>query len=309
MEIKTAALIGLGAIGCTVAPFIQKVLGYENVRIIAGGKRKERIQNNPTIVNGVPYNFFVADPEEKMEPADIVFVTVKHAALKQAVKDIANQVGKDTIILSLMNGIDSEECLGEAYGSDKLLYGLTWIGAINKGTEFTFSDAGEGIMFGEKKNGEVLTERVSAVKRLFDKAGIKNSVPQDMIYCMWLKYMQNVASNSTSAVIRGTYGYYKKLETVNNARIMLMKEVVKVSEKLGTGLSQKDIDDLKDIFNDYPEECKCSMLQDLEAGRQMENDMLCGYLVELGRRCGVETPISEYVYNLLEGLNKINSQL
>ena len=66
-EIKTVALIGLGAIGSFLASNLQRVLG-ENLRIVAGGARKERLERDGIVVNGVPFHFRVVAPEE--DPQD-----------------------------------------------------------------------------------------------------------------------------------------------------------------------------------------------------------------------------------------------
>lgn len=63
-EIKTVALIGLGAIGSFLASNLHGVLG-ENLRIVAGGARKERLERDGIVVNGVPFHFRVVAPEEE----------------------------------------------------------------------------------------------------------------------------------------------------------------------------------------------------------------------------------------------------
>lgn len=75
-EIKTVALIGLGAIGSFLASNLQRVLG-ENLRIVAGGARKERLERDGIVVNGVPFHFRVVAPEEETGYADLAIVITK----------------------------------------------------------------------------------------------------------------------------------------------------------------------------------------------------------------------------------------
>lgn len=96
-QIKTIALIGLGAMGCALAPGLQKAVGVKNFRVIAGGARKARLETNGVTINGEIYKFNLVDPDEKVEPADLVIVMVKYGALPSAIRDIAGQVGEDTI--------------------------------------------------------------------------------------------------------------------------------------------------------------------------------------------------------------------
>ena len=61
--ITKAAIIGLGAIGSYLASHLQTVLG-DNLRIIAGGARKERLERDGVVVNGKRLHFHVVDPQE-----------------------------------------------------------------------------------------------------------------------------------------------------------------------------------------------------------------------------------------------------
>ncbi|MDO4669464.1 MAG: 2-dehydropantoate 2-reductase, partial [Butyricicoccus pullicaecorum] len=115
-EIKTVALIGLGAIGCSLAREICQAVGFQNFRVIAGGARRERLEREGVVINGQACRFQIVAPDTVTEPADLVLVAVKFGALPQAIQDIRNQVGTQTTIISFLNGISSEEMLAEVYG-------------------------------------------------------------------------------------------------------------------------------------------------------------------------------------------------
>ena len=121
MQIKTAALIGLGAIGSFIAPRLNEALGPGGFKVVAEGARKRRLLEEGTTINGTRYVFDVADPSGACEPVDLVIVLVKHNALPQAIQDIRPLVGPDTVIVSFMNGITSEETLAEAYGWPRVI--------------------------------------------------------------------------------------------------------------------------------------------------------------------------------------------
>ena len=57
-------------------------------------------------------------PEEQGEPADLILIGVKGYGFVQAIEDIRHQVGEHTLILSLLNGVDSEEQLIQAFGEE-----------------------------------------------------------------------------------------------------------------------------------------------------------------------------------------------
>ena len=107
-QIHSVALIGLGAMGAYFAPRLYEEFG-ENFRVIAGGDRKKRLEEKGITINGTCRFFPVVDPKKCGEPADLVIIAVKGYGLDQAIEDIRNQVGENTVILSVLNGVDSEQ--------------------------------------------------------------------------------------------------------------------------------------------------------------------------------------------------------
>lgn len=93
-EIKTVSLIGLGAIGTYLATQLKSVLGND-LRIIAGGKRKERILRDGMIAGGVRHDFNVVEPGENTGYADLAIIIPKFMGLRSALEDMKNQIGPD----------------------------------------------------------------------------------------------------------------------------------------------------------------------------------------------------------------------
>ena len=71
---------------------IQPVL-KDNLRIIAGSRRKEQLEKEGRIINGHQRFFHVVSPEENTGYSDLVLVCSKMTGLEQALKDARNQVG------------------------------------------------------------------------------------------------------------------------------------------------------------------------------------------------------------------------
>ena len=109
-QIQKISLIGLGAMGVFFAPRLAAAYG-EDFRVIASGERKTRLESRGVTVNKINYKFPILTPETSGDPADLILIGVKGYALEQAIEDIRNQVGENTLIISLLNGVDSEERL------------------------------------------------------------------------------------------------------------------------------------------------------------------------------------------------------
>ncbi|MHC6180317.1 ketopantoate reductase family protein [Clostridium sp. JNZ X4-2] len=304
-SIKNIAAIGMGAIGCAYDSKLYD-LNPAGLKVIAGGERAERYKKNGFIINGKRYDFTYVDPEEKTEPADLIIVSVKSYQLCQAVEDMKNQVGKDTIIISLMNGITSEEIIGKKYGMDKMLYALCIaIDGNRKGNEISFSSYGN-IVFGEKTNN-IYSEKVQRIKELFDRADIAYSIPKDMMHSLWYKFMINVGINQASAVVRENYGVFQFVGAAKELMESAMWEVVRLSKKIGINLSGGDIEKWNKVLASMPPRSNTSMCQDIEYGRKTEVDIFAGTVCRLGEKYGVDTPVNRTLLNIIKAVEWSNA--
>jgi 2-dehydropantoate 2-reductase len=301
-EINRISLIGLGSIGTTYASKLHD-MNPNCLRVITNAERYNRYTAKGFIVNGKSYNFNYVKPEEEAEPADLIIVSVKFHHLQQAIKDIKNHVGPNTIILSLMNGISSERLIGDIYGMEKLLYGMVLaIDAIREDNNVNYASTAK-IHFGEENN-LIYSDRVKAVKELFDKASIGYIIPENMLYTLWGKFMFNVGINQTSAVLKATYKVYQEITEAEDFLRAAMKEVLVLSHKTGINLREEEIDGYVNLVKRQSPDSKTSMLQDVEAKRKTEVEMLAGTVCELGEHYGMDMPINRMLFDIIRTIEK-----
>lgn len=306
MQIRKVTLIGLGAMGSFFAPRLDSCLGKGNFRVLADGERRQRIESKGITVNGVNHRFDVISPERSGDPADLVIIAVKYKDLDQAIKDIRNQVGPDTQILCVLNGIGNEERVAAAYGWDRVLYSFMRISIVMEGGVTDYDPESGRVHFGEAKNEE-LTKRVISVKELFDACGIKNKIDSDMIRGMWFKFMCNVGENMTSALLGVPFGAYHVSDHANAIRRQAMQEVIQIANRLGIDLGQEDVDRQEKTILRLPFANKPSTQTDLEKGLITEVDMFAGEVVRLGRELGIETPVNWMFYHGIKVLEEKNA--
>ncbi|MBE5972560.1 MAG: ketopantoate reductase family protein [Lachnoclostridium sp.] len=296
-KIEKVTLIGLGAMGVFFAPRISAKLGA-NFRILANGERKDRLEKRGVTVNGINYHFPIITPDVEGDPADLVIIAVKGYDLPQAIADIKNQVGPDTIILSVLNGVESEKQVAAVYGWEHMLYSYMRVSIVMKDGKTDFNPELGVIRFGDAKNDpENLSENVLACKELFDACNIKNKVDDDMLKGIWFKFMCNVAENMTCAMFGVPFGAFQKSDDANYFRNKAMWEVISIANKLGIEIGQSEVDRQNHTLGRIPYENMPSTLQDLKNGKHTEVDMFAGTVVRLGKELGVETPICEMFYH------------
>lgn len=296
--IKRVSLIGAGAIG---AYYASKLFDLDKgcITLIAGGKRFDRLEKDGITINGRHFSIPLRRPEDETIPDDLIMVAVKHHHLREAIRDIKNSAGEETLILSLMNGIDSEEKLGAVYGRDKILYGVVvGIDAVRVENRITYTTEGK-LFFGEEENTSP-SEGVRRIKALFDRAGITSETPRDMIRTLWWKFMINVGINQTSAILGAPYGVFQKSQEARNLVDSAMREVTTIAEAQGVHIDEDDVEAWNEILSGLSPGGKTSMLQDVEAARKTEVEMLAGTVIELGEKYEIPTPINETLFRFIK---------
>lgn len=123
-KMKTAGLIGMGAIGCVYGKFLFDVYG-DDFSVIAAGARGEKIKKEGVKVNGHQFFPRVAKAPETM---DLILLAVKNYQLASAIEDMRPFVGEETILLPLLNGITAVEELEKAFPGHTVLEGLAIVG-------------------------------------------------------------------------------------------------------------------------------------------------------------------------------------
>jgi 2-dehydropantoate 2-reductase len=297
-SIETISIIGAGALGAAYGGLLYD-MDSRCVSFVAGGNRFERLRKEGLIANGKRYFIPVIPPEDMSAPADLIIVAVKYHHLDDAIRDMRNRVGAETAIMSVMNGIESEERIGAVYGMKNVLYAVSvGIDALREGNCVNYSNQGK-IFFGEARNAS-LTERVKRIQALFDKAGIIYETPPDMMRVMWWKFMINVGINQASAVLRAPFSVFQTSEEARNLMESAMREVIRLSEKAGVNLTQEDIEKFNEILMDLNPQGKTSMLQDVEAGRKTEAEMFAGKVIAMGKQHNVPTPVNQRLFDLIK---------
>ena len=290
-EIKSALVVGAGAIGAAVASRIFDA-DPDAVAICATGARRERYARYGFVVNGRRYAFRLAEADDD-GPFGLILVAVKNYDLSGAIEAMKPYVGPDTTIISLLNGIGSEDILASEFGAGKVpLATIIGIDALRAGNEIRFASAGE-IRFGEGKDAtEELKPRIAAALRFFSSHNVRAVVPGDMVRTLWFKFMLNVGINQWSAVLRAPYGFF---QTSPSSRALLadtMREVIALADARGMELNEGDIELVFATIDGLRGEGKTSMLQDIEAERKTEVEAFAGFVVENSKAIGLDAPIN-----------------
>ena len=307
MKINTVALIGLGAIGAYLGGPIGKYLG-DDFRVIASGERAERLKSEGMIINGEQQFFNVVDPEEQTGPADLAIIITKMPGIEKALEEMKNQIGSDTVIMTPLNGVESEEAAAKVYGEERILHSLVRVSSVKDGNTVSYFPDTAFVEFGEKRS-DTPTERMLAVGELFDGAGIKYVMQKDMVKAIWLKYVCNVSENPVAAVFDIPFGAWGANEHANFLRLKTADEVIKIARAMGIEIDEKYPVEHLERLKSQPYNNTCSMVQDIENGRHTEIDMFAGTIIKYGKKLGIPTPYNEFLYHAVHLIEDRNDGL
>ncbi len=302
---KNVYLVGLGAIG---ASFGSRFVAAKrsNFKVLVDPQRFERMNGKPVIVNGEAIQFEYVVPTDSTPKADLIILATKYNQLREALDLIEPVVGHETQILSVLNGITTEEIIAGKYGWNRTVYGICFgIDAVRENGEVRYGNIGR-IVFGEAENSEK-TERIMAIEETFKNNNIPYEIPDDFLRIMWRKFMINCGSNLTSAILLAPYGVYQNIPEAQSLMIDVMKEVMKIANAKGIALGQSDINGYMELLPTFDPEGKSSTHQDMEANRKTEVELFAGVVCNLGDELGIDTPLHDMMYKMIITMEKMRA--
>lgn len=245
--------------------------------------------------------------ERLSSPAQIVVVSVKAPALPAAAASLGPLVGPDTIILPMLNGVPWWFVGGEPLQSvnpggaisDGLPFGQV-LGCVVQASCYRESVGmvivkhADRVIVGEPLG--IASDRAEAVRAMFEQAGIRCQVSDNIRREIWYKLWGNATINPLSALTRATAD--RILADTDCRAWMLegMAELAAIGAAVGCPIIESGEDRMK--VTARLGAFKTSMLQDVEAGRPIELEALLGAPREIARREGIPTPALDRLYGV-----------
>ena len=302
MIIKSVAVLGAGAVGSYV---IWGLSEKKDIRlgVIASGERAKRLKNKGCKINDTVYHPEVWTPEEA-HGVDFLIISLKYGALPGALDNITAVTGENTVIMSLMNGVDSEEIIAEKVGAEHLLHAVIKVASHKENDGYVFNpEATLGIIFGEV-SAPYDSERVQAVLDLFSGTGLHYRATDCILEELWSKFRLNVCNNLPQAILGAGVGCYRDSVHMKAISDGLRAELMAIAEAKGINISKADVSSGRGSA--VPPTARYSTLQDLDAGRHTEIDMFSGALIRMGKELGIPTPYNEFTYHMIKALEEKN---
>lgn len=303
---KIAILGGGGAMG-----------GIFGARLAANGNDVTLIDVNQIAIDAINARGLVIDAKDgssktykvkaSPKPADVGVVDVimnfvKCYHTEAAVKAALPMMGPKTAFLTLQNGWGNAPKIAAIAGDDRVMVGLTY----HSGTLLApghVKHPGQGMTYVGEIDGRK-SPRLEAICGALMGAGFDVTQSTTILNEVWKKLCLNVCTLPTAALLRLFAHQLVQHEGVKAEMHALLGEVVAVAKAQNISI---EFDERWSAITSLLEKAiggKASMLQDVEAKRRTEIEVINGAIVEAGRRLGVPTPHNDAMVNLIRSLEE-----
>jgi 2-dehydropantoate 2-reductase len=318
------AVVGAGAIGGYLGGWLSAA--GEDVTFIARGANLEAIRSRGMRVigeDGVEVLSTNARAFERTRDAgkqDVVLLTVKAHQVSAVASDLELLCHDQTVIVTMQNGIpwwyfhkhggefdgkpvtaaDPDGRIARSVDAERIIGSVVYPAATLTAPGVVQVVEGRRFTLGELDGAT--TPRAQAISASLTKAGFKAPITDDIRGEIWLKIWGNLSFNPISALTHATLVDLLQFPRTRELSIAMMREAEVIAGKLGitfrVGIDKRIAGAEKVGAH------KTSMLQDVEAGKELEIEALIGAVVELGRLTNTPTPHIDAVYACVSLLAK-----
>lgn len=290
-------VIGAGGVGGYFGGRICEA-GFDTTFLLRGETLKA-VKNNGLYVKSILGDFKVypkvTDDYSKAEQADLIILCVKSWQIERIASKLKPFLKSTAIVLPLQNGADNAERLAKILNKENIIAGLCRIvskiespGIID---HFTYEPE---VIFGEMNN--TLSERVTRIKYIFDKAGFKNRISDQIQRDIWIKFLFITSISAMGALTRSVLGRMREDSYLREQLVLTAKEVVSVGQALQVPVDQKDIDKIFELIDELDYNTTMSLQRDIMEGKPSELENFNGYIVKQGDLMQIDTPVNDFIY-------------
>ena len=299
------AIVGPGAIGCLLGGLLSRA-GHEVWLIDRRPERAASLDQLGVSISGVAGEFnaavrATASPTEA-GIAELVVVAVKSydtAAAAQAARPL---VGSQTTVLTVQNGLGNIEALQSRLGSDRVVAGVTSLGATQLGPG-QVQHTGRGATVIGELEGRV-TDRLKEIAGALSSAGLEVETTTDVVSALWGKLAVNAGLNAVATLARVRNGSLVQSDSLLGLLRSAVREVEAVAGAKRIEMPEPDMAARAEEVCRQTADNTNSMLQDVRQRRRTEVEAINGAVVRQGKAVGVATPVNAVLVALIPGLEE-----
>ena len=297
------AIVGCGAMGSVYAALMASA-GHEVHAVTAWPDHAEAMAREGLRVEGASGDRTVrlagaATTTDGIGPCDLVIIATKAFDVEAAARACPPLIGPGTVVQTIQNGLGSPEVAASILGRERIAIGVVGgFGASMRGPGHVHHNGMEMVRFGAL--GALPRERLKASAAIWESAGFKVALFDDVRRMVWEKLIMNVTFSGVCTATGLTIGEAMDDPHAWSVALGCAREAVAVARALGIGLEVGDpIEHIRTLGGKIPN-ARPSMLLDFDAGRRGEVEAINGSIPRLGKTCGVATPVNDAVVAIIK---------
>ncbi|WP_372744111.1 ketopantoate reductase family protein [Lutibacter sp.] len=274
-----------------------------NVTFIARGKHLQAIQKNGLQLLSPKGDYLVkpanaTDDISEIKDIDVIFVCTKTWQVAEVAEKIKPVLNKNTMVISLLNGVENQDVLCSVIDKKHVLGGLCLV--VSKVEDYgiiNHMSYEPTIVFGEL-NLEI-SERALQLEKILNEAGITNRLSNSIFKEIWTKFLYITTVSAIGALTRSTNGEMIASPEIYQLMKGTSKEIVAVAQAKGIDINEETIEKTFKIIDNQPYSTTASLQRDIMEGKPSELEAQNGTVVKFGKQLGVPTPINDFIYYCL----------
>ena len=288
-------MMGSGGVGGYYGSRLQQA-GHE-VAFVARGAHAEAMRKSGLRIRSelgdALLQVNVIDDPVQAGAADLVVVAVKLWDTEAAARAVARLPGAAAV--SLQNGVDKDDALVAAVGPERVLGGVTHIGAViaEPGT-IAHTGKLQRVTLGELDGSR--SRRLQAAVDAFRSAGVESVASDDIRRVTWEKFVFLTALSGMTALTRKPIGEVRSHPAARAMLLDALREAVAVARAEGARLDESFAQKQLEMMDGLPAGMLSSMAQDLLRGRRLELPWLSGAVVRRAEKHGIPVPTHRAIY-------------
>lgn len=290
------AFIGAGAIGSLFGGLLKK--GGVDVLLIGRQSHVEAIRKDGLFISGIDelnIKIDVSSNALDAKESDLLVITTKAYDTKKAVSDIISIIDDNATVMSLQNGAGNIEEISKSIEKKNIIGAVTSMGAFleNPG-RVQFRGKGTTIIGAISEENKIATEIV----KIFNGAGIKTELTNDIKSEIWSKVIINSAINNLASIFDSENGIL-----LEDNLIEIVKEITIEGKTIlqadGINIPDDIFEKTVDVIKNTSKNIN-STLSDLKKGNRTEIEYISGKIIERGDALGIPAPYNKALYNMLK---------
>lgn len=303
----TILIVGIGGVGGYFGGLMAK--RFENdtdvaVQFLVRGENRKAIQHNGLkVIKGsdtfIAYPQKISDTPSDLDKADYIILCTKTYDLETTLSQLHPCIKKETVILPLLNGLDSTAKIKQYYPDTIVADGCVYI--VSRLTEpgvITNTGTIERLFFG---SDTIPDERLSVLEQRLIQAGIHATLTPDIASVIWEKFIFVSSIATATTYYDLPIGPILEDPDKKDILIRLITEVSLLAEAKQIALPENNIALTLAKQQNLPATATSSLHSDFINGKKLtEIESLIGYVVHEGLTYAIPTPVYQKLYSVIK---------